>query len=167
MNEPPEPSAAELQELLSLVEEANHVGSSAAAMSAERLRKCVQVGALLLKWKQSIPRGQWQTWLDQHLPDDLNDRTRRRWMQLAQLDAEGRLDLESARGLRHAYQLAQLLPEGDSTGTKQSSNKPAYIVHLSRLLTALGLIKPEDLTTEERNTMKERLAPLLEYEARL
>lgn len=167
MNDKPEPSAEELNHLLSLVQEANHVGSSAAAMSAERLRKCVQVGALLLKWKQSIPKGQWQSWLDQHLPDDLNDRTRRRWMQLAQLDSEGRLDLESARGLRHAYQLAQLLPEGDSTGTKQSSTKPAYIVHLSRLLTALGLINPDELTIEERHTMKERLAPLLTYEARL
>lgn len=167
MQEPPKPTDQELRQLLELVQEANQVGSSAAAMSAERLRKCVQVGAFLLRWKQSVPKGQWQTWLDQHLPEDLNDRTRRRWMQLAQLDSEGRLDLESARGLRHAYQLAQLLPEGDSTGTKQGSSKPTYIVHLSRLVTALGIIKPDELTIAERNSMKERLAPVVQYAARL
>lgn len=157
----------ELAHLLELVTQANFVGSSAAAMSAERLRKCVEVGSILNRWKESIPRGQWQSWLDQHLPEDLNERTRRRWMQLAQLDASNRLDLETARGLRHAYQLAQLLPEGDSTGTKQTTTKATYLVHLARLSAAITAIDITKLSGAEKAELKERLQPILKVLERL
>lgn len=161
MNAKPEIQPEEIEKLIALVNEANHVASSAASMSAERLRKCVQVGSILTKWKEAIPKGQWQTWIDSHLPPDLNERTRQRWMKLSTLDAQGRLDLESARGLRHAYQLAQLLPEGDSTGTKQTTSKPSYLTHLARLIASLHEINVQNLTQSERTDLKQRLAPLV------
>lgn len=167
MSDQPQPTPEELKQLISLVTEANHVGHSAAAYSAERLRKCVEAGSILLEWKSRIPKGQWSAWLDEHLPEDLNDRTRRRWMSLANLQKEGRLDIESAKGLRHAYQLAQLLPDGDASGTKQSSTKPSYLVHLSRLITSLGLIEKDKLTPLEKSTLIERLEPIQQFVSEL
>jgi hypothetical protein len=160
-----QPSQDELDQLLQLVSEANDVGTSAASMSAERLRKCVEAGLCLLRWKTTIPRGQWETWVDNHIPA-LTRATRCRWMQLAQLSREGKLDLDSARGLRHAYQLAQLLPEADSTGTK-ASVKSSYITHLARLVSSLAILDVDKMSESERNTLKQRLAPVVEVFTRL
>jgi hypothetical protein len=87
-------------------------------------------------------------------------------MQLAQLSREGKLDLDSARGLRHAYQLAQLLPEADSTGTK-ASVKSSYITHLARLVSSLAILDVGKMSESERTTLKQRLAPVVEVFKRL
>lgn len=164
MNELHEPLPTEVEELKSLLDEANKVGASAAAFSAERLRVCISIGSKLTEWKKLIPHGQWQAWLNDRVPD-LVERTRQRWMRLAQTHAQGRLDLDSAHGLRHAYQLAGLLPEATGSTSKTSTKDTSYVVHVARLTASLRLINITELNAQQRLEIREKLKPILDFTA--
>jgi hypothetical protein len=152
----------EILELAKLIEEATQVGDSATAFSAQRLAVCVQVGERLREWKKVIPRGEWGRWLEAHFPD-FEERSGQRWMRLAEAKLGGRLNVETARGLRHAYQLAGLLPDADSSNTKGSSKPTTYTVHVARLVAALQHISLGELTERERNDLRVRLQPVVEF----
>lgn len=162
MHAPPEPpTAAEIDEITRLIESANNVGSQAVAFSAERLRVCVEVGERLLDWKKQLGHGHWLEFTTEHWPD-LPGSTSQRWMRLAQAKASGRLNLESARGLRHAYVLAGILPDtGEGTNAKSSAATVNYLVHIARLVAALQHIDVQTLTPPERSTLRQRLQPVL------
>ena len=161
------PTDQEIEEVERLLEEAQATGSTAAAQSAQRLSVCVKIGTRLMEWKKKIPRGEWEDWLAKHFPEQLPDSTRRRWMRLAKLAKEGRLDVESARGLRHAYQLGGLLPDTDSSNAKGSSAPESYVVHIARLVAALQHIDVNALDVRQRNEIRHRLAPVLAFRDRL
>ncbi len=162
-----EPTPDELQQLVSLIEEATAVGQSATEFSAKRLRVCVDVGRMLNGWKQRIPKGKWSDWTKQHLPAELKERSRQMWMKLADKEAEGNLDLSSARGLRQAYQMAGLLPESGGTGTKATAAPTSYLTHLARLTAALEAIDVDTLTNEEKATLKQRFEPVSQFVRKL
>ena len=161
------PTQDDLQALIQLVNEANHVGCTAASMSAERLRKCVDVGLCLIRWKATIPHGKWLQWTESNLPNELSKATRERWMKLASLAQAGKLDLESARGLRHAYQLADLLPHPDPCQGTKEGQTVGYLSHLSRLVSALNTLDLTTITPAERDTLKVRLKPIVEVFTKL
>lgn len=161
--QPTEKDICKLKELLS---EAEVIGSSAAGFSAQRLRSCVKIGSILLEWKAVIKPGQWESWLQEKIPE-LAERTRQRWMRLADSERKGTLDLESTRGLRHAYVLAGLLPDAPESNAKSSSKPVNYLVHIARLVAALQHIDHARLTEAERLTLRERLQPVLAFHANL
>jgi hypothetical protein len=156
-----EPSLEQVQKLNELITEANQVGASAAAFSAQRLKVCIKIGRQLQQWKEQIPHGQWQSWIDDHV-SNLNERTRQRWMRLAAVEKAGRLDLNSAHGLRHAYQLAGLLPE--STGhSKSRPNDVTYLVHLSRLSTSLIQLDLNSMNRDQARDLISKFTPILDF----
>lgn len=163
--EPTKPSAEDVEALNRLISEANKIGDSAAAFSAQRLRSCVQIGSTMLAWRGLMARGEWENWCEEHLPE-LKERSRQRWMRLATLDKEGKLDLESARGLRHAYRLANLLPDNDS-GSAKTNQRTNYLVHLSRLIRSLDLMDLEALKPRELSDLRERLVPIVKFHQRI
>lgn len=156
----------QIKELATLIAQATEAGDSATSFSAHRLRICVDVGRRLTQAKMLIPRGQWEQWCSDHLPD-LPERSRQRWMRLAEADAKGCLDLESARGLRHAYTLAGLLPDGDGNHGRQAEKPVSYVVHIARLVSNLQRINIDALSPGERNELKTRLAPVTAFMGRL
>ena len=161
------PSEAEVEEIASLLKEAGTTGDSAAEFSGHRLRLCVKIGERLIEWRQRIPRGQWEKFIGERLPA-LPESTRRDWMRLADAHVKGRLNIDNARGMRHAYQLAGLLPNGDSTGISKSGRKgESYLVHISRLVASLQHIDVEQLTARDRHTLRDRLKPVLVFVDRL
>lgn len=162
MNEPPDaPTQAEIAEITRLIESANKVGSQAVGFSAERLRICVTVGERLLEWKKQLGHGQWEQFTSEHWPD-LPSATRQRWLRLAQAKASGRLNLDSARGLRHAYVLAGILPDtGEGTNAKSTAPVVNYLVHIARLVAALQHVDLRSLSPQDRSTLRERLQPVL------
>ena len=162
-----EPTPEELQQLTALVQEASSTGFSASAMSGQRVKLCVDIGRTLNGWKERMPHGQWMRWTSEHLPSDLSKATRERWMALADRCDTGRLDISTARGLRQAYEMAGLLPDRQSAGTKASTTEPSYLTHLTRLLVVLGGIEVDALTDGERITMKARLDPILIFVRKL
>lgn len=162
MHEPPEPpTAAEIAEITKLIESANNVGSQAVAFSAERLRVCVAVGERLLEWKKQLGHGNWEQFTSEHWPE-LLESTRQRWIRLAQAKASGRLNLDSARGLRHAYVLAGILPDtGEGTNAKSTAVTVNYLVHIARLVAALQHIDLSALNAHDRSTLRQRLQPVI------
>ncbi len=167
MHEHHEPTAAEIDEITRLIHSANNVGSQAVAFSAERLRVCVEVGERMLEWKKQLGHGHWLQFTSDHWPD-LPGSTTQRWMRLAQAKASGRLNLESARGLRHAYVLAGILPDtGEGTNAKTCAAAVNYLVHIARLVAALQHINLRTLTAHERSTLRERLQPVIKLEREL
>lgn len=168
MQEPPEPpTAAEIAEITKLIESANNVGSQAVAFSAERLRVCVAVGERLLEWKKQLGHGNWEQFTSEHWPE-LPESTRQRWIRLAQAKASGRLNLDSARGLRHAYVLAGILPDtGEGTNAKSTASTVSYLVHIARLVAALQHINLSALSPHYRSTLRERLQPVITLAAKL
>lgn len=164
---PDSPTAAEIAEITRLIDSANNVGSQAVAFSAERLRVCVEVGERLIEWKKQIGHGHWQNFTSEHWPE-LPGTTTQRWMRLAQAKASGRLNLDSARGLRHAYVLAGILPDtGEGTNAKSSAAAVNYLVHIARLVAALQHINVRTLTPPERSTLRQRLQPVLSLATQL
>jgi hypothetical protein len=161
MDTPLQPSRSEIEELVKLIQSANNVGDQAVAFSAERLRVCVEVGERLVVWKKQIGHGQWETFAEQHFKD-LTKHTRTRWQQLAIAKASGRLNLDDARGLRHAYVLAGILPDTAPNGNaKGDSAKGSYLVHAARLVAGLQHIDISKLSAEERSTLAQRLEPVI------
>lgn len=165
--EKPRPTPAEIEALATLIKEATNAGDSATAFSAQRLRSCVDVGSTLNSWKTSIPRGEWGEFIERHFPD-LNERTSQRWMRLAVAEQSGTLNLDSARGLRHAYQLAGLLPDAESSGNSKGSSKAhSWVVHIARLVAGLQHISLDLLSPKDRGELRDRLRPLAEFIKRL
>lgn len=167
MTPPSTPSPEDLQQLISLIKEANSAGCTAASMSAERLRKCVDVGLHLIRIKATIPAGTWQRWADETLPNELSKSTRERWIRLAALHQAGKLDISSARGLRHAYELAELLPPPDPFQGSKGIQAASYLVHLSRLVSALNALDIATMGEEDKARLKARLLPLQDVITRL
>lgn len=163
--QPNKPSDKDIEQLNALIDQATKVGDSATGFSAQRLKMCVQIGDRLREWKVAIPRGQWGCFLESHFPA-LPERTSQRWMRLAEANAGGRLQLESARGLRHAYQLAGLLPDAE-TAPKGGSKPESYVVHIARLVAALQHIQLDQLTSRDRNDLRQRLKPAVELYQKL
>jgi len=156
-----EPSSVELNELKELISQASKVGDQSTAFAAQRLKVCVSIGEKLNAWKDGIPKGQWRFWLDEHFPE-LEERSGQRWMRLAEMSKQGTLNLESARGLRHAYQLAGLIPDSDGSATKQSAKGATFTAHIARLVAALQHITLDSLTISERNELRLRLKPVVD-----
>jgi len=159
---PSPPSPDQIKALQQAIASANQHGSSAASFSAHRLRSCATIGQTLAEWQRAIPRGEWESFATTHFPE-LTEETRRRWMRLGKLHAEGKIDLDNARSLRHAYQLAGILPDADGVKDKQPQAPESYLVHLSRLMRSLELIELHKLTQAERNGIVQRLAPILQF----
>ncbi len=164
---PDQPTESEIREITTLIASANNVGSQAVAFSAERLRVCVDVGERLLLWKKKLGHGAWEKFTSEHWPE-LPASTRQRWLRLAQAKASGRLNLDSARGLRHAYVLAGILPDtGEGTNAKNSAAAVNYLVHIARLVAALQHIDVAKLNARDRSTLRERLQPVIALEKQL
>lgn len=164
--EPPAISADDIAKIRELIAQADQFGSSQAAQAAHRLRICVEVGGMFETWKKSIPRGQWETWCDEQFPD-FNKVTRCRWMRAYTMHAAGRLDLESARGIRHAYSLIGILPDSETSGIKAAKAPDSWLTHLARLVRSLQLINLDDLSEPEKNTLAERLEAITKFIAKL
>lgn len=155
MDPSPLPSPPDIEQIAALIQEANAAGDSATAHSAQRLRTCVAVGTKLIEWKKAIPRGEWSSFLEKHFPD-LVERSGQRWMRLAEASANGTLNLDNARGLRHAYQLAGLLPDADSGNAKGGSKPKTFVVHIARLVAALQHITLDSLSASDLNEVNQR-----------
>lgn len=163
----PEPTPEEIAAITQLINEATAVGSQAVAFSAQRLSVCVDIGERLLEWKKRLGHGHWEKFTAEHWPE-LPSSTRQRWLRLAQAKASGRLNLESARGLRHAYVLAGILPDtGEGTNAKGGASTVNYLVHIARLVAALQHIDLRSLNAHDRATLKERLQPVIQLDREL
>lgn len=160
-----EPTEAEIAEIAGLIEEATQVGDSACAYSAQRLRMCVVVGKRLMELRKSISRGHWESFVEEKFPT-LTRISAYRWCRLAQAEASGQINLETTRGLRHAYKLAELLPDSDETKSK-SAKAVSYLVHIARLVAALQHIDVQSLSAVDRSTLVERLAPVAKLHQQL
>lgn len=154
---------AEIEEIKRLIAQAQDAGDQATSFSAERVKQCVAIGERLKAAKDKVGHGNWERFAEEHWPDVVKT-TRARWMRLAEAKRTGSLDLDSARGLRHAYQLAGLLPDpGDGTNTKGSTQKGGWLVHVARLVAALQHIDIAQLKPVERATLLERLQPVTAF----
>ncbi|WP_395736301.1 hypothetical protein [Prosthecobacter sp.] len=161
------PTADQIEEITKLIESANNVGDQAVAFSAARLKVCVDIGEHLNKWKKQLGHGKWEAFAEEHWPA-LTKHTRTRWQQLAIAKASGRLNLDDARTLRHAYVLAGILPDtSPADNTKSSAKHQSYVVHIARLVAALQHIDIKSLKPVERSTLAMRLQPVLDLHAQL
>ncbi len=164
---PTEPTIEEIEEISQLIAQATDSGEQAATFSAIRMRQCVMIGDRLKEFKIKVGHGKWESFAEDKWPG-LTKNTRTRWMRLAEVNAKGLLDLESARGLRHAYMLAGLLPDpGDGPNLKGAQTKGNYLVHIARLVAALQHVDIESMSAPDKNTLRERLAPVVALHGRL
>lgn len=162
-----QPTADQIEELRKLIEAANNVGDQAVAYSGQRLRTCLEIGQRLNAWKKQLGHGRWEEFAEEQWPE-LSKPTRTRWQQLATARDNGRLDLENARGIRHAYVLAGIIPDtAESSNTKGSSKTCSYLVHIARLVAALQAVDVSRLSAKDRATLAERLQPVLKLHERL
>lgn len=159
-------SPDEIEQLRQLILQADQFGSNQAAQAAHRLRICIEVGGKLKSWKDTIPRGQWETWCDEMFPD-LNKVTRCRWMRVHEMHAAGKLDLESSRGIRHAYSLIGILPDSEASGNKSTKTADTWLTHLTRLMHSLELIQIEDLSEPDKNNLAARLDAVTKFTIKL
>lgn len=158
-------SADEIQRLIAAIKEATGAGEGVVKSAVLRLRLCIDVGGMLSELKAKMKHGQWQRWCEdikgQVETFNVSIRTLRRWMSLHKQNDEGKIDVSSAKGLRHAYQLAGIVPESeDAKSTKPAAQEAPYVIHLLRFAACIPRIDIEAMEVAERTTLRERLEPI-------
>ena len=159
MQKPASPTPDEIRRISELITAANTVGGKAVEFSAERLKTCVAIGEQFLEWKKQVGHGKWEAFASEHFPQ-LPSSTRARWQQLATAKQSGRLDLSSARGLRHAYILAGIIPDTEPAPKGETEEPVSYLIHIARTQAALARIALDELAPDEAALLKERLRPI-------
>lgn len=161
MKEIKEPSEAEIKELRDLVNKATQVGCDTIDFLARRLSWCVTVGERLIEIKKRMPHGRWKRWLEEQVPKLSSEittaRTFQNWMRLAKGVTEGTINIADARSVRQAYQLAEILPEAEANRTKLGTNEPLILTHALRLVSALAILKFDEIDVQTRCILMERL----------
>jgi hypothetical protein len=162
MQKPANPTPDDIRRISDLITAANTVGGKAVEFSAERLKTCVAIGEQFIEWKKLVGHGKWEAFAAEHFPQ-LPASTRGRWQQLAAAKQSGRLDLSSARGLRHAYILAGIIPDTEPAPKDGGcEEEPAsYLIHIARTQAALARIALDELAPEQAALLKERLRPIV------
>ena len=156
------PTPEEISRISELITSAHTVGGKAVEFSAERLNVCLAIGEQFLKWKGQLAHGKFEAFATEHFPQ-LPASTRGRWQQLAAAKLAGRLDVSTARGLRHAYQLAGIIPDNDPIDKDKGGceGPDSYLIHIARAAAALGRVALDDLERGQRELLKERLRPIV------
>lgn len=143
----------ELLHKIAIAEEALH---DATKVAGQRLAAVLNAGSALIVMKGGVRHGEWLPWMEEHL-EGITPRTAQKWMKLADMHRQGKVDLHSARGARQAYILAGIIPEVSSTGSKRASVTVDYVLHLNRLELALRKMDLANMTPEDKAVMKGRL----------
>jgi hypothetical protein len=149
--------------------EAQLLAASASEKGREAILKARECGQHLISAKEAVGHGGWLTWLaNPNHGWNLTAETARKWMQLAEVPIE---QLEQALSLRQAYIAAGILPE-PHRWEKQSSSLPGPVKWMSLVRKTIAEFEPyrtkiETIPTNERESMKEQLKPLVELYARL
>lgn len=156
------PTLEEISRISELITSAHTVGGKAVEFSVERLNVCLVIGEQFLKWKSQLAHGKFEAFAAEHFPQ-LPASTRGRWQQLASAKLAGRLDVTTARGLRHAYQLAGIIPDNDPIDKDKGGceGPDSYLIHIARAAAALGRVALDDLERGQRATLRERLLPIV------
>ena len=156
------PTPEEINRISELITSAHAVGGKAVEFSAERLNVCLAIGEQFLRWKYQLAHGKFEEFATEHFPQ-LSPSTRLRWQQLAAAKLAGRLDVSTARGLRHAYQLAGIIPDNDPIDKDKGGceGPDSYLIHIARAAAALGRVALDDLERGQRELLKERLRPIV------
>jgi hypothetical protein len=155
----------EIEEIKALIEAANAKLDTATTYNVQRLNACVEVGKRFIDLKAKLGHGRWIKWLDDHI--GVSAVTTSRWMKLAKLKAEGKIDLNN-KSIRDAYITAGIIP--DSDGTKAGTTtapQSVYILHATRLAAALSRLDVATLSEVEVWALRARLKPIVEFAGRL
>jgi hypothetical protein len=155
----------EIEEIKQLIQVAAEKLDTATSYNVQRLNACVEVGKRFIDLKAKLGHGRWIKWLDDHI--GVSAVTTSRWMKLAKLKAEGKIDLNN-KSIRDAYITAGIIP--DSDGTKAGTTTPpqsVYILHATRLAAALARLDVATLSEVEVWALRARLRPIVEFAGRL
>ena len=155
----------EIEEIKQLIQVAAEKLDTATSYNVQRLNACVEVGKRFIELKSRLGHGRWIKWLDDNI--GVSAVTTSRWMKLAKLKAEGKIDLNN-KSIRDAYITAGIIP--DSDGTKAGTTTPpqsVYILHATRLAAALSRLDVATLSEVEVWALRARLKPIVEFASRL
>jgi hypothetical protein len=160
-------SQTEIDALRQMLADAGATGTSAVSFSVKRVKLCAAVGERLTKWKYIVGHGHFKRLLAESIPD-FSYRTAVRWMKLNNAISSG-LDISQARGLRQAYILAGILPQG---GPGKPQGKPArqaesHVTLIGKLTESLSVVFPHRLSSGERSVLRDLLKPIATFYNRL
>ena len=151
----------EIEEIKQLIQVAAEKLDTATGYNVQRLNACVEVGKRFIDLKAKLGHGRWIKWLESNI--GVSAVTTSRWMKLAKLKAEGKIDLNN-KSIRDAYISAGIIP--DSDGTKAGTTTPPqamYILHATRLMASLARLDVATLTEVEVWALRARLKPIVEF----
>ena len=155
----------EIEEIKQLIQVAAEKLDTATGYNVQRLNACVEVGKRFIDLKAKLGHGRWIKWLESNI--GVSAVTTSRWMKLAKLKAEGKIDLNN-KSIRDAYISAGIIP--DSDGAKAGTTTPPqamYILHATRLSAALARLDPATLSEVEFWALRARLKPIVEFADRI
>lgn len=150
-----------LEELKQLISEAEASGSKTVEFAGYRMHLCVKIGRALNAYKKAIGHGNWMAWVEKNL-EGTTVQTARKWIKLSEAVDRGHLNLDEAKGVRHAYILAGLLPEPEDSPASSHVAPVNYLVHLDRFESALRAIELDKLQEGELRQLTQRLKPVAE-----
>lgn len=159
-------SDAEISDLIESITLANVAGDETCGFAIQRLERCLESGEKLVAIKTRIPHGKWEGFCEKVLArlkdTKVTVRTLQNWMRLYRNRKEGRIDLGTVAGIRQAYQLAGIVPESEDskTGKIGTEQEPLYMVHILRLNACLTKLDTKSLSSDESDTLQERLEPI-------
>lgn len=155
----------EIEEIKHLIEVAAQKLDTATGYNVQRLNACVEVGKRFIDLKAKLGHGRWIKWLESNI--GVSAVTTSRWMKLAKLKAEGKIDLNN-KSIRDAYISAGIIPDSDGTKAGTTTLPQAmYILHATRLMASLARLDVTTLTEVEMWALRARLKPIVEFAGKL
>jgi hypothetical protein len=151
----------ELDELKALIAAAGQHVETSAVWSVQRLKSCMEVGRRFTDIKKRLKHGAWLRWLESG-EISLHRNTAAKWMKLAKMQEQGKIDPSNARSIREAYTLAGIIPGTDGSHAKSYLRQKEYMLHATRLRASLERLDMSALTDERRNTLIGMIEPICE-----
>ncbi len=159
--------------ILDKLQEAEESGVLAMAHVGNRIRNCIELGAMLRAKKKEVGHGNFLQWMEANVTNtEVAERagfsrvTAARYMKLSEAHEAKKLDLENASSVKRAFQLAGILPPSDSEPSGAGSEQPQLLVKIARVgaMVASEFAKRpiEDLDAQERRVWADRLKPLVD-----
>ena len=156
-----------MEALRSLIQQADSFASQSASFAGVRIKACVEAGRQLATLRKTLAHGHWLPWLERNLKGLLTDETARKWMRLASQVDKHKLNLESAKSIRHAYQLAGIIPDSEESVKTPGGAPASPLVLIDKLGQQLRMVDLDGLSAEQRKGLKKRLEPVAVFYASL
>lgn len=159
-------SQKEIAEVRQSLEQCMSEGSFATVGNKTYLVRCIEAGEKLMQLQRKLDHGKWQKFFDDNFNNlGVDIRTAQRWIKVARMHSNGKLNLEEVKGIRSAYVQIGLIPEEatHSAASEDNTCKPLLFSLLSRITALIAKLDLASINHEYRLAALALIKPVIDF----